>query len=179
MANNENKKRNMTKRLTYTAILTALYVVLSALLRIQVIGHIAVDLGYIVLMVGAVCLGPIPAMMIGALGAGLESMIMAQRGLSIGWVLMNAIIGYICGRILSRATNKDQKHFIFLAILVVLGSVLLGITVKTLVDCAIYNLPFIAKIPTSLTAWLLDSFVMLAIGLPLSLNLKKKFKSIL
>ena len=172
MNNSEQKK--LTKTMTYTAIMIALYFVLSALFRIPVAGHISIDLGYIVLMVAAVCLGAVPAMLVGSLGALLESMVLAQRGISVGWVLMNAIIGYVCGLILSKSADKSRRVFIFTAIIVVIVSVFLGVVVKTLIDCAIYNLTIVVKIPTGIVAGLLDSFIMLAVGLPLSLQLRGK-----
>lgn len=83
-----------TKRIAYTALLTALYFVLSALLRIPVTDHLVLDLGHIALTVGAFYLGGVPGAVIGAVGALLESMLMGQRGVSIGWITMNAIVGY-------------------------------------------------------------------------------------
>ena len=54
-----------TKQIATIAVFTALYFVLSALLKIPVVGNITLDLGYIALAVGAVYLGAVPAMVIG------------------------------------------------------------------------------------------------------------------
>lgn len=170
----QNTAKRKTKIITYTAILTAAYVVLSILLKIPVAGTITVDLGYISLMVACVCLGSIPAMLVGALGAAIESALMASRGLSLGWILMNAIIGLICGKVLSKANTKDKKKFIPKAVFAVILSCFLGVVVKTFIDCALYKIALELKIPTGLVAWGLDSFVMLAIGLPLSMALEKR-----
>ena len=163
-----------SKRITYTAILAAVYVVLSVLIKIPVAGHITLDMGYIALMVAIVCLGPVPAMEVGAIGAALESLMTAQRGISPGWILMNAIIGLLCGYALQKVKSDSGKQFILAAIFSVFGAALLGIAVKTAVDCLLYSLPLAPKIVTGLIAWVLDSLVMLLCGLPLSMTLKKR-----
>ena len=164
-----------TKTIAVTAVFTAMYFVLSAMLKIPVTGHITLDLGYIALTVGAVYLGAVPAMLIGSVGALLESALMSQRGVSPGWILMNAIVGFFCGLVLHRAA-EDRKKLMTSAFIVVPLSMLVGVTVKTLVDCVLYDIPVIAKIPSSGMAFLCDSVVMLAAGLPLSIALKKRIR---
>ena len=162
-----------TNRIAYTAILTALYFVLSALLRIPVTEHLVLDLGYIALTVGAFYLGGVPAAVIGAVGALLESALMGQRGISLGWICMNAIVGYFCGMVFAKIRNAGKKEFWWKACLTIVLSMLLGVALKTVLDCLIYGLPFLLKIPTGLVAWFTDSLVMILFGLPLSLSLKK------
>lgn len=165
-----------TKQIAITAVLSALYFVLSAMLKIPVGGHITLDLGYIALTVAAVYLGAVPAVFVGSIGALLESALMSQRGVSPGWILMNAIVGFLCGMVLKKTVNGDRKKFILSACIVVPLSMLLGVTVKTLVDCAMYDIPIIAKIPASAAALIADSAVMLVCGLPLCLALKGRIK---
>ena len=98
---------NKTKQIAMIAIFSALYFVLSAVLKIPVGGHMTLDLGYISLMVATVCLGAVPAMLVGVIGAFLESALMSMRGVSPGWMLMNAIIGYFCGLILMRPVKAS------------------------------------------------------------------------
>ncbi len=165
-----------TNRVAVTAVFIALYFVLSALLKIPVGGHITLDMGYIALTVGAVYLGAVPAMLIGSIGVLLESAMMSQRGVSPGWILMNAIVGALCGWVLHKALDEERKKFLLSAALVIPFSMLLGVTVKTLIDCAIYDLPLAAKVVTGLIAWAADSIVMLGIGIPLSLAMKNRVK---
>lgn len=167
-----------TNKIATTAVFAALYFVLSAVLKIPVGGHITLDLGYISLTVGAVYLGAIPAMFIGSIGALLESALMSQRGVSLGWILMNAIVGYSCGAVLHKRINCNKKQLMAAACIVVPLSMLLGVTVKTFIDCAIYDLPLLAKIPTSAVALVADSAVMLIFGMPLSIALKNRLKSL-
>lgn len=165
-----------TKQVALIAMFTALYFVLSAVLKIPVGGHITLDLGYIALTVGAVYMGAVPAMLIGSFGALIESALMSQRGASPGWMLMNAIVGFLCGLVLHKTADGEKKKLIISACIVVPASMLLGVTVKTLVDCALYDIPIIAKLPTAAAALIADSAVMLLFGLPLSMALKKRIK---
>lgn len=167
-----------TKLMATTGMLTALYFVLSALLKIPVAGNIKLDLGYIALAVGAVYLGAVPATFIGAGGVLIESLLMSQRGVSPGWILMNAIVGFACGLVLHKAVNVPSKQFWPKAVAVVILSMLAGVAVKTVIDCLMYGLMPAAKIPTALVACALDSFVMLLLGIPISLGLKKRLHSL-
>ena len=165
-----------TKKLALTAIFSALYFVLSAVLKIPVGGHMTLDLGYIALMVASVYLGAVPAMMVGAIGAFFESALLSMRGVSPGWILMNAIIGFCCGSVLPKASEGKRRKFLLLAFLTVPSSALVGMALKTLIDCALYDLPLAAKIPVAFIGWLADCGVMLLLGLPLSITLKKQLK---
>lgn len=167
---------NKTKKIASVAMLSALYFVLSAILKIYVVGNITLDLGYIALAVGAVYFGAVPGMLIGGFGAFLESALMSQRGVSPGWILMNLIVGYCCGLILHKAVEGSRKQFWIKAVITVILSMLVGVAVKTAIDCLLYDIALLAKIPSSLTAWILDSAVMLVIGIPLALILKKRLK---
>ena len=172
----QNTKTNKTKQIAMISIFSALYFVLSAVLKIPIGGHMTLDLGYIALMVASVCLGAVPAMLVGIIGAFLESALMSMRGVSPGWMLMNAIIGYFCGLILMKASEGERKPFLIKAFIVVPASTLVGMTVKTLVDCVLYSLPLAAKIPVAFIGWIADTAVMLALGLPLSITLKKQIR---
>ena len=164
------------KRVALIAMLIALYFVLSAILKIPVIGHITLDLGYISLMVAAVLLGAAPGMIVGGMGAFLESALMSQRGVSPGWIVMNVIAGGLIGWILHKAADKGGKKLTVSALIAVPIAMLLGSAAKMFIDCAMYDLPIALKIPTTAVAWIMDSVVMLAAGLPLSMMLKRRIK---
>ena len=167
-----------TRKITVIGMLTALYFVLSALLKIPVAGNIKLDLGYIALAVGAVYLGAFPAAFIGACGVLIESMLMSQRGIAFGWIAMNAIVRFACGRVLVSTPYAPPARFWLKAAAVVILSMLAGVAVKTVIDCVLYGLAPAVKIPTALAAWILDSFVMLVLGIPISLALKKRLKKL-
>lgn len=167
-----------TKKLASVGMLTALYFVLSALLKIPVAGNIKLDLGYIALTVGAVYLGAAPAAVIGSGGVLLESLLMSQRGIAPGWILMNAIVGFACGHVMHKALNDPPGRFWLKAAVVVILSMIAGFAVKTVIDCLLYGLTLTVKIPTAIVGCALDSFVMLLLGVPISLGLKKRLKSL-
>ena len=169
-------KSKKVKQIALIAMLIALYFVLSAILKIPIAGHITLDLGYIALMVGAVYLGAVPAMVIGGAGAFLESALLSQRGVSPGWIVMNVIAGGLIGLALQRIPEDRRKKLIVTAVIVVPVAMLLGAAAKMFIDCAMYDLPIALKIPTTAVAWIADTVVMLAIGLPLSMVLKQRLK---
>ena len=172
----ERMDKGKVKRIAMIAMMVAIYFVLSAMLKIPIAGHITLDLGYIALMVGAVYFGAVPAMLIGGIGAFLESALMSQRGVSPGWIVMNVIAGGLTGWVLYRIPVREKKRLIISAVAVVLPSMLLGAAAKMFIDCAMYDLPVVLKIPTTIAAWISDSVVMLAIGLPLSVALKQRLR---
>ena len=172
------KNTKKTKKVVMTGVLTALYFVLSTLLKIPVAGNIKLDLGYIALAVGAVYLGAVPAAVIGAAGVLIESMLMSQRGIAFGWIVMNAIVGFSCGCVLYKEADAPSGRFWLKAAAVVVLSMLAGVTVKTVIDCVLYSLRPELKIPTALAAWALDSFVMLFPGIPIALALKRRLRGL-
>ena len=166
------------KTLALIAVFAALYFVLSALFKIPIAGHITLDLGYTVLMVAAVYLGPVPAMLVGALGALAESAMMSQTGISIGWILMNALIGVLAGLVLPKTFALKKGTFIWTSVVTVIIAVFLGVCVKTFFDCILRSIALAAKIPTSLAAWATDSIVMLLFGIPVCFLLKVPFSKL-
>ena len=150
-----------TKQLTSIALLTALYCVLSAMMKIPFIGAISLDLGYIALTVACVFFGPWAAI-VGAVGCGLESIIFSPYGFSIGWFFANLIIGFGCG-IIFKKTENIWLRIIAIIIFVAIG--MLG--VKTSIECFLYHIPFNIKIVKSFVAFVADSFTMIA-GLGIS-----------
>lgn len=162
-----------TKKIAVTAIFIALYFVLSVILRIPIAGHIILDLGYIALTVSAVYLGAVSTMFVGAIGVLLETALMSQRGVSPGWIVMNIIVGYLCGLVMHKAADKGKKQLIISSLIIVPISMFFGVAAKTWIDCVLYDLTLAVKLPTALAAWIADSIVMLAFGLPLSIVLRK------
>ena len=64
-----------------------------------------------------------------------------------------------------------KKKYLYCGIIIV-ASVLLGITAKTIIECSLYSIPYIAKIPKSAVAFGIDTLVML-IGLPIANRFKR------
>ena len=161
-----------TKEIVTIGILSALYVVLSATIKIPFIGNIALDMGYIVLTVAAVCCGSIPAAIVGGIGCAIESILFTALGFSISWVVMNIIIGLIVGYVANREVVDNKKWILLISIPI---AVLIGVTFKTAIECVLYSIPVAVKIPKALVAFAVDSVVML-IGVPIAYRVKKIIK---
>ena len=137
-------------KMCYAAIGAALYFVASCSLKVPLFGHITVDCGYLVLMVMcvlAVEVGIIPAIVCGALGCALESMLMSPLGFSIGWFVMNIIVA---------------------------AGVAWTCKAKTGIECALYSIPIAVKMPKSLVAFAIDSLAMW-IGYPIGVAVWSRF----
>ena len=150
--------RLTTKQITGIAILTALYCVLSAMMKIPFIGAISLDLGYIALAVGCLMFGPWGAF-IGAVGCGIESILFSPYGFSISWFVANLIVGLGCGYVFIHIKDTWKR---IVAIIVFVAIAMLG--AKTFIECNLYGIPFEVKIIKNLVAFGIDSFTMI-IGL--------------
>jgi len=146
------------RKISGIAILTSLYVVLSAMMKIPFIGAISLDLGYIALTVGCAMFGMWGAF-IGAVGCGIESILFSPYGFSIGWFLANLIIGLGCGFVFKH-TEKTWKRIVAIIFFVAFGI----LVAKTGIECFLYNIPFEVKIIKNIVAFAIDTITMI-IGL--------------
>ena len=153
------------KKLAGIALLTASYCVLSSMMKIPFIGAISLDLGYIVLTLACSIFGPWGAF-VGAVGCGLESILFSPYGFSVSWFMANLIIGLGCGYVFSR-TEVIWKRIFAIIIFVAIGM----LSIKTGIECYLYNIPFAVKIVKNAVAFLIDSIVMI-IGLDITNRVK-------
>lgn len=157
-----------TNKITGIALFTALYCVLSAMMKIPFIGAISLDLGYIALAIGCAVWGPWGAF-IGAIGCGIESILFSPYGFSISWFIANLIVGLGCGYIFSK-TQVSWKRII--AVIVFMAIAMLGI--KTFIECNLYGIPFEVKIVKNAVAFGIDSLTMI-IGIFLAPRIEKVY----
>lgn len=144
-----------TKKICLIALLTALYCVLGAFIKIPIVGNISPDLGYIVLTIGCIMFGPWGAF-IGAVGCGIESILFSAYGFSLGWFVGNLIIGLGCGYFFQK-TNIFWKRVVIIITFVAIGI----IGAKTGIECVLYGIPLSVKLVKSITAFVLDTIVMI------------------
>lgn len=144
-----------TKKMCYLSMLTALYVVLSAFLKVNLIGNIQIDIGYIAFAV-ALCEFGIAGTVVGVVGCALESILFSAYGFSISWVAANLIIGIGCGIAFSKY-DRMIARVLSVVIFVAIGM----IGAKTLIECSLYTIPFVVKIPKNAVAFAVDSAVMI------------------
>lgn len=159
------------KKIAMIAIGISLYAVLSMTVKIPLIGHIALDLGYIVLGVSAYCMGAIPGAIVGACGAAIISTLTGW--FAPGWVLGNLLVGFFCGLLYVRSATWQWKWY---NILITCCFVTIGILVlKTAVECTLYSIPYAVKIPKNAVAAVVDSLVM-CIGVAIAPAVRKYIK---
>lgn len=155
---------NKTKKICYLAMLAALYVVLSAFVKVNLIGNIQVDLGYIAFAV-ALCMFGIYGTVVGVIGCALESILFSAYGFSISWAVANLIIGIGCGLLYHGKHNSLPWKIVTTGLFVFLGVAV----AKTAIECWLYAIPFEVKIPKNAVAFLADSITMI-LGLFLTKN---------
>ena len=157
-----------TNKITGIALFTALYCVLSTMMKIPFIGAISLDLGYIALAIGCAAWGPWGAF-IGAVGCGIESILFSPYGFSISWFIANLIVGLGCGYVFSK-TQITWKRLA--AVIVFMAIAMLG--AKTLIECNLYGIPFEIKIVKNAVAFGIDSLTMI-IGVFLAPRIKEVY----
>ena len=155
------------RKICVTALGIALYVAVSMILKIPVVGHISLDLGYIVLAVFCYLYGGVQGAIVGAAGCTLVSLL-ASGWFPIGWLLGNAFIGWFCGTPLSDFRNINWKSMAWCA-----ASVFIGVfVIKTTVECLLYNIPLIVKMPKNAIAAAMDA-VVFCVGLTLAPRIER------
>ena len=147
-----------TKKVAIIGLGIALYVAISMLLKIPIgIGHLALDLGYIVLAVYCYLYGATIGAIVGACGCTLVSLL-ASGMFPLGWLLGNAFIGCACGRAFRRV------HRPWSMALIAIAAVFIGVAViKTIVECLLFQIPLVVKFSKNTVAAATDAAVM-AIG---------------
>jgi len=166
---NSTKTKTRLIQICVLAMLTALYVVMSAFLKINLIGNIMLDLGYIVFTI-ALCEFGIAGALVGVIGCVLESTLFSAYGFSVSWLVANLIIGLICGIVFYK-TDK-----IWIRILTIIGACALGLLVaKTGIECALYSIPLAVKIPKNAVAFGIDTAAMI-IGLVIYQPIRQRIK---
>lgn len=168
----ENRKFT-TKDLCNIGIGTALYVVLSATVKIPLIGHIQTDLGYVAFGAYLSMFG-ILGTIVGALGCVIESALFSGW-FPPGWLLGQIFIGIACG-IVFKATDKlkSNKARIAIRIITAIISAFIGVgLIKTAVECYLYSIPFGVKFAKNFIAFVADAPPMI-LGVLIGNGLKKK-----
>lgn len=147
------------KTVCYSALAAALYFVASCSLRIPMFGHITVDCGYIILMMFCVLspkIGITPSIVCGAIGCALESTLMSPLGFSVGCFIMNLIISVGVAWMCEKSNNN-----VWVVTIAIFYCVFIGVMAKAGIECVLYSIPIAVKIPKSLIAFAIDSFMMI------------------
>lgn len=164
---------NNTKKICNLALGTALYVVLSATVKIPLIGHIQTDLGYVAFGSYLVMFGW-KAAVVGVIGCIIESMLFSGW-LPIGWAVGQAFIGIMCGLWYRYTDNKGTAYKNITRIACTVLAVFIGVAViKTVIECQLYSIPLEAKFAKNTIAFIADAVPMI-LGVFIGEKLKNQF----
>lgn len=157
------------RKMTLVAMLTALAIVLSTWLKVPLISDIKLDLSYIVLTIAIIYCDVWGAMFVGVMTALLGSLLFSAYGLSYSWILANLAIVLIG----SNFYKISKSNTLIFAIGIVLAVAIGMLVVKTGVECYLYNIPLVIKLPKNAVAFVSDAACML-LGLPVYKLLPKR-----
>ena len=149
-------EKRTIKTICGSSVLTAVYVVLSAFLKINLIGNIQLDLGYLAFTVGLCLYGP-TGVLVGMFGCAIESLLFSAYGFSVSWFTANAIIGIACGFVFL-ISNKT----IIRAVAIVVSCAVGMLAAKTIIECWLYQIPLAVKLPKNAVAFGIDAALMIA-----------------
>lgn len=149
------QKNKHIKTICHTAIGIALYVAVSMAIKIPVIGHASLDLGYIVFAVYCYYFGHIVGMAVGSIGCMFVSLL-TSGWFPIGWIVGNMMIGLIVGMV-----GSSTKYSTLKRICIIFVAVFIGIfCAKTSIECLLYSIPLEVKAPKSAVVFIMDAIVM-------------------
>lgn len=101
--------------ITFTAMLTALQIVLGNLLQIPLLGK-QYNLGLLPIVAAGALLGPIPAAIVGGLGDLIGAHLFPAGVYFPGFTLTNVLVGLVCGFVLHRQRPNVLRVIIAVAI---------------------------------------------------------------
>lgn len=154
-----------TKQITYIGIGIALYIVISMLLNIPLIGNIRLDCGYIVYAVYLALFGW-QGIIVGVVGCFIKGYI-SDGWVPVTWMIGQLIIGITCSITFKKVKNK------LLQVIIMVLSVFLGIAiVSSGLSAWIFKLPLGLKIFKGCVASVTDAGAMV-IGFIIADRIKK------
>ena len=168
------------KKICIDAMGIALFVVLTLCLQVPVFENYYLCLGYIIMAFYLYYFGTASGTLAGTVGVFLYCMLTSGiRGMP-GWMLGNVIIGILCG-IAAKYARKQNKNSIKQIIMfaAVIVSTAIGIlAVKSLVEVALYSLPFVLRLANNIYAFVADVFVLI-FGFAICINGEKYWNKII
>ena len=159
------------KKICINGIGIALFVVMTLCLQVPVFENYYLCLGYVAMAFYTYYFGTTSGVLVGTIGVFLYCLLTGGlRGMP-GWILGNVVIGIICG-ITAKIVKKYDRKYIkeILMITSVIVSTAIGIlVVKSLVEVALYSLPFMLRVTNNIFAFVAD-VVVLVLGFELCIR---------
>lgn len=171
-----NKKLSKIQSIAVYAMGAALFVVVGCALPIPIPNTTAhIDLGYAVMSIFAYLFGPIAGLAVGGLGRFLEDMILFGSIGSPGWLIASICIGLLIGFIFKWSKQRGKstvcKIISLLCILLVNAVFLIGFA--PFISSIWNGVPYVAKLPSGISAFITNSISIIVIGLPIAKILEK------
>ena len=159
------------KKICINGIGIALFVVMTLCLQVPVFENYYLCLGYVAMAFYTYYFGTTSGVLVGTIGVFLYCLLTGGlRGMP-GWILGNVVIGIICG-ITAKIVKKHDRKYIkeIMMITSVIISTAIGIlVVKSLVEVALYSLPFMLRVTNNIFAFVAD-VVVLVLGFELCIR---------
>lgn len=163
----------MTKKICFTAMGVALYVVLALCLQVPVFENYYLCLGYVSMMVFCYYFGAASGITVGVLGVVLYCLLInGLRGLP-GWAAGNLVIGLVVGLTCSFTKKMENTVLrnIIIAVAVILSTAIGILGIKSIVEVILYAQPILVRVAKNIYAFIADVVVLIA-GLPICFCLK-------
>lgn len=168
-----------TRRICFTAMGVALYVVLALCLQVPVFENYYLCLGYVSMMVFCYYFGAASGITVGVLGVFFYCLLInGLRGMA-GWAAGNSIIGLAVGMtcsITKKMTNQALRNMIIAAAIILSTAIgILGI--KSITEVMLYAQPMVVRVAKNIYAFVADVVVLIA-SLPICISLKGTIKKL-
>lgn len=169
----------MTKKLCYTAMGTALYVVLALCLQVPVFENYYLCLGYVSMMVFCYYFGAASGMTVGTLGVVLYCLLTnGLRGMP-GWAAGNLVIGLAVGLTcsLSQKLESPVLRSAVIAAAVIVSTAIGILGIKSVVEVILYAQPMAVRVAKNLYAFIADVVVLTA-SIPVCVCLRQPMQKL-
>lgn len=162
-----------TKRICFTAMGVALYVVLALCLQVPVFENYYLCLGYVSMMVFCYYFGAASGITVGVLGVVVYCLLInGLRGLP-GWAAGNLIIGLAVGMtcsITKKMKNQVLRNIV-IAVAIILSTAIGILGIKSITEAILYAQPMVVRVAKNIYAFVADVVVLIA-SLPICNCLK-------
>lgn len=172
--------KSTTKKITINALGIALFVAISLCLQVPVFQNYYLCLGYFVMTFYCYSIGIVSGTLVGTLGVVLYCLITGGINGMPGWTCGNLVLGIIMGLTFKcvRKLKKPLIQDIISSIVIIAGTALGILIIKSGVEYFLYYEPFWLRVARNMYAFVADAFVII-ISLPICRLLEAKLKKIL
>ena len=164
-----------TKTLTTISLGVALYVVLSYIIPIRVVGNYFLCLGYVIIVVYPYLYGKNVGAAVGFFGTLLYCLLVSSYTGLVGWTLGNTLMGYVLGTVFFKTKNMTSKTKYVIDVAAIILSCFAGIVlIKSLTETVMFSVPLGLRFTANFVPFLMDVIVML-VAYPVAIMFDKKY----